>query len=469
LKLKFGTTGINIGGYEGTTLVLENVTSTKLFVNVKMVVEDFCGGSKIRNIGVTINPNDKVGGNTWMGGSEQLDYSSPCKERKKYPDNFSTKISSVSLEIVSVKELSKPTGDKNANESKPDGNETKEKSDPNPTEKNESTSSSNHNSTCPTYGFKFSNTPSFNCVALEWWSLSTKVNIMDASGNLKQSSIPEANAFTIQFREQGKVNWIAEERINSGRNLHLLKGLNACTKYEVRLISICENDNSSKPSNIVRFTTACDKPGNIQIENISNNSAKINNELQTISSYPCKQTQSPIRIIEYKTSNTNWEEVFCNSGSPCLLSTLRSGTTYRLRARYKYGDNLYSTYTNEVSFKTNGITYPNESENTTNSSGNIGSIGILKTPSMLSPALGEKVQGYLVELSWADVIGANSYEILIATNSDFSDAIYFTTSKTKYLPSNYGIAPFYYWKVKAKGANGKHSFWSLTATFKVQD
>ena len=177
---------------------------------------------------------------------------------------------------------------------------------------------------------------------------------MDAAGNFKQSNDPEAKSFTIDFRKQGDISWTSERRDNTGRNVHTLNGLDACTQYEVRLTATCNNNVVSIPSNIVRFTTACTKPGNLSVENITNNSAKVSSQrLTALFTSPCSSSaKTQVRIVEYKTSTSNWQDVICNSGSPCILNALQSATTYRVRARYKYGNNLYSGYTNEVSFTT---------------------------------------------------------------------------------------------------------------------
>ncbi|MDP1727715.1 MAG: fibronectin type III domain-containing protein, partial [Bacteroidota bacterium] len=222
---------------------------------------------------------------------------------------------------------------------------------------NGSNASENKNNPCPAYGFKFNNTPSYNCVALAWWSLSTKVNSVDAQGNFKQSNQAEAKYFTIEFRRQGDIHWTADRRDNTGRNVHTLSSLDACTQYEVRLIADCGNNTSSSTSNIVRFKTACNAPGKLSVENISNHSAKVSSQRLTASiTHPCSSSASTqIRIVEYKSNTGDWEDIICNSGSPCFLNGLNPGTVYRVRARYKYGDNLYSNYTNEVSFKTTGF------------------------------------------------------------------------------------------------------------------
>jgi hypothetical protein len=219
---------------------------------------------------------------------------------------------------------------------------------------NDSNAGGTNLKSCPTYGFKLSNSPSYNCAAISWWSLSTKVNAVDASGNFKQSSDPEAKFFTIQFRKQGDLNWIEEKSENNGKNVYTLSGLDACTKYEVRLITTCDNNQVSVPTNIIKFTTACTKPGNLSVENITNNSVKVNSQRLTAKiTYPCSSNASTqIRIIEYKTNTSNWQQVICNSGSPCLLDSLIPNTIYKVRARYKYGNNLFSNYTNEIAFTT---------------------------------------------------------------------------------------------------------------------
>jgi hypothetical protein len=84
-------------------------------------------------------------------------------------------------------------------------------------------------------------------------------------------------------------------------------------------------------------------------------------------------------------------------------------------------------------------------------------------PGIIGPST---ITGYYWELSWNGVLGATSYEILLATKPNLSDAISFTTSNTHYAPSNYGIADVYYWKVRAKGAVGKYSYWSQVAKIK---
>jgi len=46
VEIKFGTAGVNIGGYEGTTIINNNLTSNKIYVDVKLVITGFCGDAK---------------------------------------------------------------------------------------------------------------------------------------------------------------------------------------------------------------------------------------------------------------------------------------------------------------------------------------------------------------------------------------------------------------------------------------
>jgi hypothetical protein len=209
-------------------------------------------------------------------------------------------------------------------------------------------------SSCPTYGFKLNTTPSYNCVSLSWWAISTTTNTVDAQGNFKQNKMPEATSFTLSYRKLGDLIWKTEVTQNTGQNLYSITGLNACTSYEVFMTTQCNNNTASSPTATIKFTTACKQPGATSVQNITQKSAKIVSErLSALISYPCNGTAlTQIRLIEYKTNLGQWIEVTCNSGEPCLLTGLSVGTLYKVRTRYKYGENIYSNYTTEKSFTT---------------------------------------------------------------------------------------------------------------------
>ena len=221
LKFKFGTVGHSLGS-EATACSIENVSNSKLLVEIKLTKTDFCGGTTTTSISATVKPHEKVGGSTWMGIG-QHDYTTSCKLNKKYGEKFITKIFTVSLEIVSVKDLTAGTGTSGGGSSG-NWNSGGENSDSQGNSGNSGNGGNggngnvSQNEICPTYGFKIKNTPSYNCVSLEWWALSTKSLMVDANGNVKQSNNPEAKYFTVQFRKQGDVNWTSEKKDNMGKN-----------------------------------------------------------------------------------------------------------------------------------------------------------------------------------------------------------------------------------------------------------
>lgn len=74
---------------------------------------------------------------------------------------------------------------------------------------------------------------------------------------------------------------------------------------------------------------------------------------------------------------------------------------------------------------------------------------------------------------WTGVIGADTYELLVATNPDFTDPV-INREKDSALPSNAWQSDFildyattYYWKVRAL-AGGARSVWSPTGSFATE-
>ena len=133
-----------------------------------------------------------------------------------------------------------------------------------------------------------------------------------------------------------------------------ITGLDACTKYEVFMTTTCDNNETSAPSPTLKFTTACKQTGATSFQNISKTSVKIvSDRVTALLTSPCKsEAEMQIRIVEYKSNTGQWIEVICNSGEPCIVTGLIPGTLYKVRTRFKYGDNLFSNYTAEKSFTT---------------------------------------------------------------------------------------------------------------------
>lgn len=340
---------------------VRNLTDKKINVQLEFYALLTCGqkvSSKIGyGTGVTIKPFDTLKAGGWFdsentsfdaGNRRNSECMKSLNKSKQLPDGKYTAIDQVGFNILSITEftstgtsangMSSNTGSASANSG---GTQTINSSG-NPKKKS-----------CPTYGFKLSNKPTPSCVSLEWWSLSTKTNMISSDGTFSQSQEPEAKSFIIEYKKQNDLVWKNVTHNNSGRNIRLLDNLDACTNYEVRLTTVCDNGTTSNPTTIIAFKTDCSKPNPFTIENITSKSAQLKWGIQSSNArYPCPADNSRIKGIEYKSPNGSWNETFCDSGSPCVLNALQSKTTYRVRARYKYPNNIYSEYTNEVSFTT---------------------------------------------------------------------------------------------------------------------
>lgn len=214
---------------------------------------------------------------------------------------------------------------------------------------NSNNSASNTPSSCPTYGFK-TGIPSIYCQSFEWWAISQKTLSADNNGSVKLRGGPEAVSFTIQYRKEGSNTWLDTKLQTALLNQYSISGLDACTKYEVRLITACDNGATSLPTSIVRFTTGCPTPKGFSIENVTTTSAGMNGGIESFSTFTCNSIGNLYRVYEFKTGSGPWDEMICSGA--CVISGLIPGTTYRVRSRYKFGNNIYSEYTNEKSFTT---------------------------------------------------------------------------------------------------------------------
>ena len=108
VELKYRSTGLNSGGYEGTSAIVKNMSADNIAVDIRVTITDRCGKTLTRTVYVSLKPNSTVGGNTWMGGSEQFDYSTQCKERKEYDTGFKTSIAGVEMEILAIRRTGAP-------------------------------------------------------------------------------------------------------------------------------------------------------------------------------------------------------------------------------------------------------------------------------------------------------------------------------------------------------------------------
>lgn len=93
------------------------------------------------------------------------------------------------------------------------------------------------------------------------------------------------------------------------------------------------------------------------------------------------------------------------------------------------------------------------------------------TPTLLSPANGSDTVGLTPILDWFDAAGANSYRIMLATDSNFNSVILDVSNINS---SNYNVpSPYltyltrYYWRVNATNGFG-NSPWSATWNFRTR-
>jgi hypothetical protein len=352
-KHYYSTSGDN----DEVKFYVQNNTATEYMLVVDVTINWTCNRSSTFKLGynkqVYLKPNGKFDAfsNDWIHSQTTTDKNCIIKaDEKTY-----TTILSVSTNVTDVKDVAAEKAAK-ANQTKP-GQIDKPSGSSNQTD-GQTTKTTNvpanaASGSCPAYNFSLSGEPSINCASFEWFAIPTRTNSVDAAGNFKQNKGPVAASFIVQYRKQGASSWFDDPKSNSFRNLHAITGLDACTKYEARLITICESGARSEPSPILRFSTACTPPGDLVIENITKNSATVGGRIHSVPySYPCESPKKWVRVIEYKSSKTQWwEETICNSGSACIINALNPATTYRVRAKYKY-DNVFSGYTNEVSFTT---------------------------------------------------------------------------------------------------------------------
>ena len=106
-----GSTGWSMGS-ESSSVVVQNLTNTKLYVKFLATYSDFCGNKSTHTFSLTVNPMAKAGGSPWFDG---YSFTTKCEGNKQYSDKFKSRLSNIKLELVSIKEdaTAKTTTDKN--------------------------------------------------------------------------------------------------------------------------------------------------------------------------------------------------------------------------------------------------------------------------------------------------------------------------------------------------------------------
>ncbi len=383
VSIKFVSTGRNIGGYEGTTVIIKNLTSQKIFIELKLLITDYCGKEIIRSIKAAVKENGSIGGSTWMGGNEQYDFSTACKERKLYGGRFYSYISKATLQIISIREdgigsggagsRGTGSGSGNSNGGQDNSNSSggssqnyyddiKKKKNPSDNigvEKKDNDNywettgannkSNNTNTSCPPQDLGLANNPSMNCIQLRWFSQST-IQFNDKTNELKTTNVP--TDFILSYKKASDIYW-KDIKLNGYHLSYYLPGLEPCNQYEVRLQRDCGNNSYSAWSNSLRFTTTCPIPSMVKASAITATSASIGSRFSPGINI-CAGTRPKYTLnIEYAAVNSNWQTVYANPGTGgSVLYNLTPNTAYRVRIRYDYENGNYSNYSNEILLKT---------------------------------------------------------------------------------------------------------------------
>lgn len=88
-------------GTEEVTVAVENLTERKLTATVVVTQTDLCGNIAEKKVTRTVAPLAKAGGSLWFDG---YTFSTKCTAKKKYADNFFSRLGDVRLALAAVEE-----------------------------------------------------------------------------------------------------------------------------------------------------------------------------------------------------------------------------------------------------------------------------------------------------------------------------------------------------------------------------
>lgn len=377
LSIKTGTTGINIGGYEGTTLVIKNLTDRKLYITIRQTITDFCGVELVRNPSFTLLPNATIGGSTFFGGFEQYDYKPKCTERKKYAENFATRISNIKMNLTRIKEADSdanrngsnkqetipPTGTSYYDIANNRGNNTQTVSSPRNTndedfwgnkktaEKPSSASQNNGfiSDKCTPQRMGIMGNVGADCVPLTFISEKT-ILFNSTTSEIRTDNSPDN--FILTYKRSDDLLW-SEKEITGNQIKYNLAGLDPCTRYEIKIQRNCGGGERSKATIPLQFTTACPGISLIQLISTTASTAKMNYRIRMNMSSCNFQSLNKRVVFVYKNMKTQRSETveFASNETPYLVN-LTPNTTYSIKAALVYQNRQYSAYTSPVVVKT---------------------------------------------------------------------------------------------------------------------
>ena len=377
LSIKTGTTTINSGGYEGTTLVIKNLTDRKLYITIRQTITDFCGVELVRNPSFTLLPNATIGGSTFLGGFEQYDYKPKCTERKKYAENFSTRISNIKMNLTRIKEADATRNGSNNQEGRPSTgtryqDNVNNRSDntqtvPNPRNTNDEDVGGNKKTpaTTPSSSVSQSNiyisdkcTPQrmgimgnvgADCVPLTFISEKT-IQFNSTTSEIRTDNSPDN--FILTYKRSDDLLW-SEKEVAGNQIKYNLAGLDPCTRYEIKIQRNCGGGERSKATIPLQFTTAC--PGISLVQSISTtaSTAKMNYRIRMNMSSCNVQSLNKRVVFVYRNMKTQQSQTveFASNETPYLVD-LMPNTTYSIKAALVYQNRKYSAFTTPIMVKT---------------------------------------------------------------------------------------------------------------------
>ena len=158
----------------------------------------------------------------------------------------------------------------------------------------------------------------------------------------------EAPTFEVSYRLASEEDWTV---FNVSEKTTTLYDLTPETSYQIRLRSICEDEQVSRFSEIVAFSTTaipeCVTPSNLRVENI----------LETSATLLWDADQSNISwLINWRDASvTSWNEVFDLTTTSYQLENLQAGTAYIWRVKANCEEDRQSGWATQNKFSTQTV------------------------------------------------------------------------------------------------------------------